>query len=76
MQIERMAYIVDYYGKEVPKRLKKMDINLAYISKRFNYAVVYFDKDKGESLLISQLKKVRGFNRVYSSLYFNEEANI
>lgn len=76
MQIERVAYIVDFRGKEVPKKLEKMDIHVAYISKKANYAVVYFDKVKGEKALLSQLQNIKGFIGVYPSLFFNEEANI
>lgn len=76
MQIERMAYIVDFTGKEVPKKLERMDVNVAYVSKKANYAIVYFDKTKGEKLLLSQLQGVKGFIGVHASLFFNEEANI
>ncbi|WP_162146948.1 DUF2129 domain-containing protein [Acholeplasma granularum] len=76
MEIQRVAYIVDFKGKEVPKKLSKMDVNLAYVSKKGNYAVVYFDKNKGEKMLTSHLKNVKGFIRIYPSLTFNEEANI
>ena len=34
MEIKRCAFIVDFKGKEVPKRLSKMDVNLTYISKK------------------------------------------
>ncbi len=76
MQIERTAYIVDFFGKEVPKRLERMDINVVYVSKKANYAIVYFDKVKGEKLLTNQLHNVKGFIAVYPSLFYNETANI
>lgn len=76
MEIKRCAYIVDFKGKEVPKKLNKMDVNVAYISKKFNYAVVYLDEQKGEKLLINHLKRVRGFIRVYPSLFYDENTNI
>ena len=76
MEIKRCAYIVDFKGKEIPKRLNKMDVNLAYVSKKFNYAVVYLDEAKGEKLLINHLKNVKGFMRVYPSLFYDENANI
>lgn len=76
MQIERQAYIVDFVGKEVPKKLERMDINLVYVSKKANYAIVYFDRAKGEKLLLTQLQGVKGFIGVKPSLLFNEEANI
>lgn len=76
MEIKRSAFIVDFKGKEVPKRLNKMDVNLTYISKRFNYAVVYLDESKGEKLLVNHLKHVKGFVGVYPSLFFDQNANI
>lgn len=76
MEIKRCAFIVDFKGKEVPKRLSKMDVNLTYISKKFNYAIVYLDEAKGEKLLINHLKNVKGFIGVTPSLFYDENANI
>lgn len=76
MQIERMAYIIDFHGKEVPKRLLHMDVNLAYVSKRANYAIVYCDTARGEKSLVQQLQKVKGFIRVKPSLFYEETKNI
>ncbi len=76
MEVKRCAYIVDYKGKEVPKRLSKMDVNLAYISKKFSYAVVYLDEAKGEKLLTNHLKNVKGFIGVQPSLFFDQNVNI
>jgi uncharacterized protein YlbG (UPF0298 family) len=76
MEVKRCAYIVDFKGKEVPKRLSKMDVNLAYISKKFNYAVIYLDEAKGEKLLTNHLKNVKGFIGVQASLFFDQNANI
>ena len=50
-------YIVDFKGKEVPKRLSKMDVNLTYISKKFNYAIVYLDEAKGEKTFGQSFKE-------------------
>lgn len=76
MEVKRCAYIVDFKGKEVPKRLSKMDVNLAYVSKKFSYAVVYLDENKGEKLLTNHLKNVKGFIGVQPSLFFDQNANI
>ena len=76
MDIKRCAFIVDYKGKEVPKKLSRLDVNVAYVSKKFNYAVVYLDENKGEQLLVNHLKRVKGFISVYPSLIFSEHANI
>jgi len=76
MEIKRCAYIVDFKGKEVPKRLNKMDVNLTYISKKFNYAVVYLDEAKGEKLLTNHLRNVKGFIGVYPSLFFDQNTNL
>lgn len=76
MEIKRCAYIVDFKGKEVPKKLSKLDVNLAYVSKKSNYAVVYLDENKGEKMLLSQLHNVKGFVALYPSLFFHIESNI
>ena len=76
MQVERIAYIVDFVGKEVPKKLEKMDVNLIYVSKKANYAIVYYDKSKGEKHLVNQLNNIKGFVSCHPSLFFNEQTNI
>mgnify|MGYP000925107686 CR=1 FL=1 len=76
MQVKRMAYIVDYFGKEVPKKLAEMDIHLVYISKRANYAVVYCDQNKGEQALKKSLSNIKGFKHISPSLFFDENVNI
>lgn len=53
-----------------------MDVNLTYISKKFNYAIVYLDEAKGEKLLVNHLKNVKGFIGVTPSLFYDENANI
>lgn len=76
MNIIRDSYIIDYRNKAVLNKLKRMDVNIAYISKKFNYCVIYLDNNKGERYLLQNLRKVRGFIRFYPSLFLHEESNI
>lgn len=76
MQVKRMAYIVDFFGKEVPKRLNEMDINLVYVSRRANYAVIYCDVAKTEQALTKNLQQVKGFKSIKPSLFYDENVNI
>ncbi|HEY8405721.1 MAG TPA: DUF2129 domain-containing protein [Acholeplasma sp.] len=76
MVVERMAYIVYFQGKEVPKKLNGMDVHVAYVSKRANYAIVYVDKAKGDKVLTQALSNVKGFQSVAPSLFFDENVNL
>lgn len=76
MEIKRCVFIVDFKGKEVFKRLSKMDVNLIYIFKKFNYVIVYFDEVKGEKFLVNYLKNVKGFMGVIFLLFYDENVNI
>jgi len=76
MLVERMAYIINFQGKEVPKKLNSMDVNLVYVSKKANYAVVYVDKSRGEKMLVQNLLNTKGFQGVIPSLFFDENVNI
>lgn len=76
MRINRMQYIVEYFGKEIPRKLSTMDLNLVYVSKKQKYAVVYYDVAKGEKELLRQLQGIRGFKSVKESLFYDENVNI
>ncbi len=74
--ILRESFIIDYRNKAVLNKLKKMDVNIVYVSKRFNYCVVYLDNNKGSNYLLQNLRKIRGFVRFHPTLFNHEEANI
>lgn len=76
MRINRMQYIVEYFGKDVPKKLATMDLNLVYVSKKQKYAIVYCDVSKGEKELLKQLQNIKGFKSVKESLFYDENVNI
>ncbi len=76
MLVDRMAYIINFHGKEVPKKLSTMDVNLVYVSKKANYAVVYIDKSRGEKMLSQTLSGTKGFQGIVPSLFFDENVNI
>ena len=71
-----MAYIINFFGKEVPKKLETMDVNVYYISKKQNYAIVYADQNRGLNQLTSQLKSIRGFKNISESLSYDSNVNI
>ena len=74
MAVERMGYIVYYRGRNIARKLKRMPVNIAYISRRMNYAVFYGNKDSEESYL-NNLKRTRGFVKLEASEMFNESLN-
>jgi len=75
MQVKRMAYIINYNGNKVPQKLAEMDVNCAYVSKKFSYAVVYCDANKGASQLLNNLRNVKGFKSVTESILFDKTLN-
>lgn len=72
----RKPYIVNYFHNNIVKKLNTMEVNVVYVSKRFKYAVVYIDSDKGDNYLKNQLKKTKGLINVTPSLIFDETLNI
>ena len=58
MVVERMAYIV-YFKVRKYLKLNGMDVHVAYVSKRANYAIVYVDKAKGDKVLTQALSNVK-----------------
>lgn len=72
--VSKMAYIVFYRGKAVEKKIDKMPVNLAYVSKRINYLVFYGDMDK-EKTYFNHLKNVKGFQKIEASPLYNEDVN-
>ena len=72
----RDSYIIDYKGKATINKLKHMDVNITYISKKFNYCIIYLDKSKGEKYLLQNLKKTKGFIRFYPSVFTHEGLTI
>ena len=72
--VDRMRYIVYYYGKDVVKRLNIMPVNIAFISKRNNYVVFYGDQES-EKYYFNQMKNVKGFKKLETSPIYNVDAN-
>lgn len=58
--VSRSSMIVYFKGKEVLATLKKLDVNVSYVSSKLNYAVIYVDSDKVKSIKGS-LGQVKGF---------------
>lgn len=74
MYANRMSYVVFYQGKHVLEKLKSLPVDIAYISDKQGYAVVYGDKDI-EANLKKQLKDVKGFKFVGPSQMFDPNLN-
>lgn len=67
-----MGYIIYYQGKDVVKKLNSMPVNIAYVSQKSNYAVFYGDNNQ-EKNYFNQVKNIKGFKKIETSLMFNEE---
>ena len=74
MYSKRMAYIVFYQGKHVPEKLKSLPVDIAYISEKQHYAVVYGDENIDKQLK-KQLKDVKGFKYIGPSSMYDEHLN-
>jgi uncharacterized protein YlbG (UPF0298 family) len=74
MEIKRMSYIVIYQGKNVLAKLEKLPVDIAYVSHKLNYAVIYADKEQ-EKNLKSQLKEVKGFKFFGPSHLYDDNLN-
>ncbi|MFA5560401.1 MAG: DUF2129 domain-containing protein [Acholeplasmataceae bacterium] len=74
MEIKRMSYIVIYQGKHILERLSKLPVDVAYVSKKLHYAVIYADKEQ-EKNLKKQLKEVKGFKFFGPSHLYDENLN-
>ena len=74
MYANRMSFVVFYQGKKVIEKLKTMPVDIAYISERLNYAIIYGDKET-EASLKKQLKDVKGFKHLSPSQTFDSNVN-
>ena len=74
MYANRMAYIIFFQGKHVIEKLQSMPVDIAYVSEKQNYAVVYGDMDQ-EALLKKQLKDVKGFKYIGPSQMYDPNLN-
>jgi uncharacterized protein YlbG (UPF0298 family) len=74
MLANRMQFIVFYQGKHVIEKLQSMPLDIAYVSEKQSYAVVYADKDQ-ELVLKKQIKDVKGFKYFGPSQLYDENLN-
>lgn len=63
--VERKSLIVYFKNKKVLEEIEG-DINIAYVSPRFNYAVLYMDKPLANKLR-NQLPNMKGVKSVLDS---------
>ncbi|MFP4178270.1 MAG: DUF2129 domain-containing protein [Acholeplasmataceae bacterium] len=74
MYAKRMAYVVFFRGKHVIKRIKSLPVDVQYVSKKQNYAILYGDADQ-EQALKKQLKNTKGFKYIGPSRLYDENLN-
>lgn len=74
MLANRMQYVIFYQGKQVQEKLQNLPVDIAFISEKSGYAVVYGDKDL-EQTLKKQLKDVKGFKFIGPSQLYDENLN-
>jgi uncharacterized protein YlbG (UPF0298 family) len=74
MLANRMQYIVFYQGKQVIEKLQTLPLDIAYVSEKQGYAVVYGDKEQ-EQTYKKQLKDVKGFKFFGPSQLYDETLN-
>ena len=74
MLVERMSYVIFFKGKEVLSSLESLPLDVAYVSKKKRFVVVYTDKTKEEQIK-NTLKKVKGFKGISPSQIFDESLN-
>jgi uncharacterized protein YlbG (UPF0298 family) len=74
MLANRMQFIIFYQGKHVLEKLQTMPLDIAYVSEKQSYAVVYADKDQ-EQALKKQIKDVKGFKYFGPSQLYDENLN-
>ncbi len=74
MYASRMAFVVFYQGKRVLEKLKTMPVDIAYISEKQSYAIIYADLDQ-EQALKKQLKDIKGFKHFGPSQMYDSNLN-
>jgi uncharacterized protein YlbG (UPF0298 family) len=74
MLANRMQFIIFYQGKQVLEKLQSMPLDIAYVSEKQGYAIVYADKDQ-EQALKKQIKDVKGFKYFGPSQLYDENLN-
>jgi len=74
MLANRMQFIVFYQGKQVLEKLQSMPVDIAYVSDKQSYAVVYGDKEQEQNYK-KQLKDVKGFKFFGPSQLYDENLN-
>lgn len=74
MLVDRMSYVVFFKGNRVISKLNELPLDVAYISKKKRFAVIYTNK-ANENEIRNALKKVRGYKGFTISQTFDEDLN-
>jgi uncharacterized protein YlbG (UPF0298 family) len=74
MLANRMQFIVFYQGKQVLEKLQSMPVDIAYVSDKQSYVIIYGDKEQEQNYK-KQLKDVKGFKFFGPSQLYDENLN-
>lgn len=74
MLVDRMSYIIFFKGNQVVDKLLELPLDVAYVSKKKRFVVVYADKSNEETIK-KALKNIKGFKGFTPSQTFDENLN-
>jgi len=74
MNANRMSFVVFYQGKRVIDKIKNLPVDVSYISKKQNYAILYGDLEQAENLR-KKLRAVKGFKFIGPSHMYDKNLN-
>ncbi|PKK97073.1 MAG: hypothetical protein CVV58_03120 [Tenericutes bacterium HGW-Tenericutes-3] len=74
MYANRMSFVIYYQGNKVLEKLKNLPVDVAFISKKQNYVVIYADQDQEQNIK-KQMKDVKGFKHLSASQLFDPNLN-
>ncbi len=74
MLVDRMSYVIFFKGNRVIDKLNNLPLDVAYISKKKRFAVIYTDRANEDSIK-KALKNVKGYKGFTLSQTFDENLN-
>ncbi len=74
MLAERASYVIFYKGSQFIQNLNPLPLDVAFVSEKSHYVVVYADK-KEEDNIRKQVKKIKGYKGFSPSQLFDETRN-
>jgi len=74
MLAERASYVIFYKGDDFVEQLNDLPVDVAFVSDKSSYVVIYADK-KEEANLRKQVKKLKGYKGFSPSQLYDETRN-